>query len=95
MTTGRESATHIRLVCWDHHHVQAISAAQLRQIVIAPFCTARIDGGLCGSAIWAVEHDGEPTRYIGRPPNHNWQKWADCSPPPASPNPQVQNGDDQ
>lgn len=72
------SPDHIRLVCWDHKHVQAISADQLRQIIIAPICSAPAGDNICGSPIWAVEHDGEPTRYVGRPPHRNWSDWAEC-----------------
>ena len=72
------SAAHIRLICWDHHHEQAWSREQLRLIRFAPICSAFIDGQMCGSLIWAVQHEGEPTRYLGRPPHRNWERWADC-----------------
>lgn len=74
------SATHIRLVCWCEQHVQAISAEALRQLITAPICTARVGDDICGNPIWAVEHDGEPTRYVGRPPvpEGSWRTWADC-----------------
>lgn len=72
---------HIRLVCWEHKHVQAITEEQLRSIVVAPICTATSDQGICGSPIWAVEHEGEPPRYVGRPPHTGWERWADCIQP--------------
>lgn len=72
-------ALHIRLICWEHKHVQVWSASQLRQIMIAPLCGAVMDGHVCMSPMWAVEHDGEPTRYVGRPPHANWEAWADCT----------------
>lgn len=75
------SALHIKLLCWDHHHVQAISDIALRSMRCAPICTYPIDtNAICGSPIWAVEHEGEPTRYVGRPPHRNWESWADCIP---------------
>jgi hypothetical protein len=68
-------------VCWDHHHIQAISAEELRLLRVAPRCMfIMADGKLCWSAIWAVKHDGEPTTYVGRPPHHDWASWADCPP---------------
>lgn len=80
------AATHIRLICWDRKHVQVISPEQLRSIVIAPICSAPWGDGICGQPIWAVDHEGEPRRYVGRPPHANWSSWADCIPqPPTSP----------
>lgn len=79
--TGDSTRHDVLLICWDHRHYQLWSQDDLRAIVIAPWCTA---GGeatdLCESPIWAVEHEGEPRRYVGRPPHVNWQSWADCTP---------------
>lgn len=82
--TGLEQALHIRLVCWDCKHVQAISPEQLRQLVVAPVCIAPAEQDICGSPIWAVEHEGEPTRYVGRPPHRRWEAWAECIQPSTS-----------
>lgn len=74
------AATHIRLLCWGERHVQAIDALNLQAMVCPPVCTAPVDHGVCGAPIWAVEHGGEPIRYVGRPPHNNWQRWAECIP---------------
>lgn len=72
---------HIRLICWGSKHVQAISAEALRAMIVPPICThGAAAGEMCCQPIWAVEHDDEPTRYVGRPPHTNWERWADCVP---------------
>lgn len=88
---NRLSVTHICLVCADHHHVQAWDELVLRNLALAPLCTARLTasdlerdhsrrqlGDTCFAAIWAVDHEGEPRRYVGRPPQKDWQSWANC-----------------
>jgi hypothetical protein len=68
---------HIRLVCWDRKHSEPVDADALRTAVEAPTCA------VCGSAIWAVEHEGEPPRYVGEPPvpDGSWVGSAECAGP--------------
>jgi hypothetical protein len=75
-------ALHIKLICWDHKHVQVISEIELRSLNCAPVCTAPVGpyANNCGASIWAVQHEGEQRRLVGRPPHENWEAWADCIP---------------
>jgi hypothetical protein len=79
---GEPAEHRISLICWPEQHVQWWTTDALLTINCAPMCSAPVGSDICGAPIWAVDHDGEPRRYVGRPPHVGWERWADCIDPP-------------